>query len=428
MYTDEMLTCVDCGQQFAFTSGEQEFFAMKGFTNKPSRCMDCRAARKAGRSPNGGGAAVEARARCSRQPAASAAASRKFRSSRAATSRFTAGIVSQPVRRTANSSSAFLRRESAFGQALFHRRRTPRQRIGVPMSQDASRRATGIGLIVIHLLALAAFVPALFRLSDLVVLAVLAYATGVLGISLCFHRILTHRSLRLSKPLEYSSRFSGRSRCKAIRSVGLRSIASITRTPTRPAIRTAFGRLPLGAYGLAIPAQRRAAVRRRDASLRARSLRRAVLPRPLYLQLPAAGRAGLGLFALGGWGWVVWGIFARLVFTYHCTWLVNSAAHTVGYQTYRTGDHSTNCWWVALLSFGEGWHNNHHAFPFSARHGLRWFEFDPTWWHVKMLEIVRLADRVRIPSELMRRKLALRARPWWCAAPLEVRRPISRKR
>ena len=55
MYTDEMLTCVDCGQQFAFTAGEQEFYAMKGFTNKPSRCTDCRAARKAGRSGNGGG-------------------------------------------------------------------------------------------------------------------------------------------------------------------------------------------------------------------------------------------------------------------------------------------------------------------------------------------------------------------------------------
>jgi CxxC-x17-CxxC domain-containing protein len=55
MYTDEMLTCVDCGAQFPFTAGEQEFFAMKGFTNKPSRCTDCRAARKAGRSPNGGG-------------------------------------------------------------------------------------------------------------------------------------------------------------------------------------------------------------------------------------------------------------------------------------------------------------------------------------------------------------------------------------
>jgi CxxC-x17-CxxC domain-containing protein len=55
MYTDETLTCVDCGQPFAFTSGEQEFYAMKGFTNKPSRCTECRSARKAGRTSNGGG-------------------------------------------------------------------------------------------------------------------------------------------------------------------------------------------------------------------------------------------------------------------------------------------------------------------------------------------------------------------------------------
>ena len=59
----------------------------------------------------------------------------------------------------------------------------------------------------------------------------------------------------------------------------------------------------------------------------------------------------------------------------------------LGYRTYRTIDRSTNCWWVALLSFGEGWHNNHHAFPFSARHGLRWFEIDMTWWHVRVLEL-----------------------------------------
>jgi CxxC-x17-CxxC domain-containing protein len=65
MYTDEMLTCVDCGQQFPFTAGEQEFYAMKGFTNKPSRCTDCRAARKAGRSGNGGGHREMFKATCS---------------------------------------------------------------------------------------------------------------------------------------------------------------------------------------------------------------------------------------------------------------------------------------------------------------------------------------------------------------------------
>jgi fatty-acid desaturase len=62
-----------------------------------------------------------------------------------------------------------------------------------------------------------------------------------------------------------------------------------------------------------------------------------------------------------------------------------------------------------LISFGEGWHNNHHAFPFSARHGLRWFEVDMTWWHVRLLAFLRLADHIRIPSALMRRKLAYAA-------------------
>jgi fatty-acid desaturase len=95
----------------------------------------------------------------------------------------------------------------------------------------------------------------------------------------------------------------------------------------------------------------------------------------------------------------------RLVFTYHCTWLVNSAAHASGYQTFRTEDRSTNCWWVALLSFGEGWHNNHHAFPFSARHGLRWFEFDMTWLFIRGLAILRLARNIKLPSPEMMERL-----------------------
>jgi stearoyl-CoA desaturase (delta-9 desaturase) len=102
---------------------------------------------------------------------------------------------------------------------------------------------------------------------------------------------------------------------------------------------------------------------------------------------------------------VIWGIFARLVFTYHCTWLVNSASHAVGYQTFKTGDRSTNNWWVALLTFGEGWHNNHHAFPFSARHGLRWFEIDPTWITIKLMSWLRIARNVKLPSREMMERL-----------------------
>ena len=97
---------------------------------------------------------------------------------------------------------------------------------------------------------------------------------------------------------------------------------------------------------------------------------------------------------------MVWGIFVRLVFGWHCTWLVNSAAHMFGYQTYDSRDDSRNCWWVALLSFGEGWHNNHHAFPRSARHGLRWWEFDASFLVLRAMEKAGLARDLRVAEHL----------------------------
>jgi stearoyl-CoA desaturase (delta-9 desaturase) len=83
---------------------------------------------------------------------------------------------------------------------------------------------------------------------------------------------------------------------------------------------------------------------------------------------------------------------------------VNSAAHTIGYRTFATPDRSTNCWWVAILGWGEGWHNNHHAFPFSARHGLRWYELDVTWLTVRLLAFFRLAAEVKLPTAAMLRR------------------------
>ena len=109
---------------------------------------------------------------------------------------------------------------------------------------------------------------------------------------------------------------------------------------------------------------------------------------------------GVILLLLGGWSFVVWGIFVRLVFGWHCTWLVNSAAHMFGYQTYDSRDDSRNCWWVALLSFGEGWHNNHHAFPRSARHGLRWWEFDASFLVLRAMEKAGLARDLRVAEHL----------------------------
>jgi fatty-acid desaturase len=83
--------------------------------------------------------------------------------------------------------------------------------------------------------------------------------------------------------------------------------------------------------------------------------------------------------AFGAASFVTWGVFLRVTYGLHATWLVNSATHLWGTRRFKTRDDSTNLWWVALLTFGEGWHNNHHAHPVSARHGLAWYEFDMNW-------------------------------------------------
>jgi stearoyl-CoA desaturase (delta-9 desaturase) len=121
-----------------------------------------------------------------------------------------------------------------------------------------------------------------------------------------------------------------------------------------------------------------------------------------------AAQAAL-LYAFGGLGALVWGGALRLVWVYHITWFVNSAAHCWGSQSYDTGDLSRNNWWVSALAFGEGWHNNHHAFEFSARHGLEWWQFDVTWMVIRALQAVGLAKNVKLPSEKQKERLRLPA-------------------
>ena len=104
---------------------------------------------------------------------------------------------------------------------------------------------------------------------------------------------------------------------------------------------------------------------------------------------------GFALLAIGGWPLVNWAIFLRVVLGLHATYLVNSATHLWGRRRFATQDDSKNSWWVALLTFGEGWHNNHHAHPTSARHGLAWYEFDPTWIELKLLRAVGLVWDVK---------------------------------
>ncbi len=117
-----------------------------------------------------------------------------------------------------------------------------------------------------------------------------------------------------------------------------------------------------------------------------------------YPMLPVFMLAA-ALYWMGGWPFVVWGIFVRSVLVYHSTWLVNSASHIWGYRSYKTTDASRNNWWVALLAFGEGWHNNHHAFQRSARHGFRWWEFDLTYLTVQLMWVFGLATQIHLPVE-----------------------------
>ena len=120
--------------------------------------------------------------------------------------------------------------------------------------------------------------------------------------------------------------------------------------------------------------------------------------------------AGLSLvipFAIGGWHGLIWGGLVRMFLTHHVTWSVNSVCHTFGKRPYETNDASRNEWIVGLLAFGEGWHNNHHAFPRSAIHGLRWWQFDLSGLLIVTLEKLGLArDVYRIPPDLLERRAA----------------------
>jgi stearoyl-CoA desaturase (delta-9 desaturase) len=100
---------------------------------------------------------------------------------------------------------------------------------------------------------------------------------------------------------------------------------------------------------------------------------------------------GLALLAFGGIPYVLWGVFFRTTWGLHSTWLVNSATHLWGSRRFQTRDDSRNSFWVAILTFGEGWHNNHHAHPVSARHGLAWYEIDLNWIGIRTLQMLGLA-------------------------------------
>ena len=106
--------------------------------------------------------------------------------------------------------------------------------------------------------------------------------------------------------------------------------------------------------------------------------------------------SGILLLAFGGLPFLMWGMFMRVTLGYHATWMVNSLTHFRGSRRFATNDDSRNNGLVALVTFGEGWHNNHHAHPTSARHGLAWFELDMTWMMIWVLRHLGIAKSVRV--------------------------------
>jgi len=247
-----------------------------------------------------------------------------------------------------------------------------------------------------------AFMPQFFTWSGLLVAAVLTWMTAGLGITLCYHRLLTHRSFKTPKWFEYFLTLLGCLTWQGgpIQWVGVHRIhhhhSDEEEDPHTP--RHGFSWAHMFWCMHKHPEGQNA----QDA---ARDLARDPVFRVMekFFWLPQFILAGV-LFGVGhalvdnGLSWVFWGLFVRTVVVYHGTWFVNSASHTWGYRNYATTDNSTNLWWVAMLSFGEGWHNNHHAYQRSAAHGLRWFEIDPTYWMIRALSCVGLASEIILPK------------------------------
>jgi fatty-acid desaturase len=254
---------------------------------------------------------------------------------------------------------------------------------------------TAIAMTGFHIGAVAA----LFYIDYGAMLAalILYYAGGMLGIGMSYHRLLTHRSYRTTKFIEYFLTICG---TLALEGGPIFWVATHRihhqksdqegdpHTPREGTFWAHMGWILMG-EGL----HHDASVLARYAPDLSKDKFHVWLSNWHWLTNVVVG---LALLAYGGIPYVLWGIFFRTTFGLHATWLVNSATHLWGSRRFQTRDDSTNNWWVALLTFGEGWHNNHHAHPTSARHGLAWYELDQNWIGIRALQILGLAWDIKV--------------------------------
>jgi stearoyl-CoA desaturase (delta-9 desaturase) len=246
----------------------------------------------------------------------------------------------------------------------------------------------------VHVLALLA--PWFFSWSALGVMIFLHWLLASIGICLGYHRLLTHRSLQVPQWLEYILVTIGALALEGgpiFWVAGHRLHHAHTEDVDKDPYSARRGFWWSHFLWLVYPREQffnYESYRKFAPDIDKHSYYRWLNKNFLFLQIPL----GLVLYALGGWSFIIYGMFLRSVLVWHSTWFINSATHARGYRNFEVDDGSRNLWWAAILAYGEGWHNNHHAYPRVAKAGQRWWEIDMTWWAIKVLQTLGLATKI----------------------------------
>ena len=253
---------------------------------------------------------------------------------------------------------------------------------------------TAVFLLVAHLLTLVALF--FFSWPALITALVLYWVGGSLGIGMGFHRLITHRGYKVPKFVEYFLVTCGSLALEG----GPIQWVTTHRIHHAHTDRTGDPHTPRdGGWWAHVGWILKGAAQDHDQATLERYAPDLIKNRyyvwiDRFYYVPLIILAVL-LLVFGGWSVMLWGIFLRVTLALHATWLVNSATHMWGRRRFETDEDSRNSWWVALLTFGEGWHKNHHAHPTSARHGLRWYEIDFNWWGIRVLQLLGLARAIK---------------------------------